>query len=224
MPAEKLNARKVDAIKKPGRYSDGRNLYLQVTPSGGKSWALLYTLNGRHRQMGLGALEFLPLSEARDAALEARRLIRKGIDPIEARRADAVRPAAPTFGEVEAQTLSAMKAKWTSARSANQWEASMRDYVLPTLQDRPVPAPTPARSIRQAPRSWPSTAKAVSQSSPLWTTRNRRWVGRAASSLWTWPKSWGVPCPPWHACPTATVQEPPCTARRIKPMPLQGDG
>lgn len=96
MPAEKLNARKVDAIKKPGRYSDGCNLYLQVTPSGGKSWALLYTLNGRHRQMGLGALEFLPLSEARDAALEARRVIRQGIDPIEARRATTTKPAAPT--------------------------------------------------------------------------------------------------------------------------------
>lgn len=138
MPAEKLNARKVDAIKQPGRYSDGRNLYLQVTPSGGKSWALLYTLNGRHRQMGLGALEFLPLSEARDAALEARRLIRQGIDPIEARRATATKPAAPTFGDVEAQTLRSMEAKWTSPRSANQWKSSMRDYVLPVLKDRPV--------------------------------------------------------------------------------------
>ncbi|WP_426037686.1 tyrosine-type recombinase/integrase [Brevundimonas sp. DC300-4] len=140
MPAEKLNARKVDALKAPGRYGDGRNLYLQITPGGGKSWALLYTINGRSRQMGLGPLEFVSLSEARDAAIEARKLIRKGIDPLEAKRVGVASPAVLTFEQVAEQTLRSHEAKWTSTRSATQWKASMRDYVYPHIGSRPVDA------------------------------------------------------------------------------------
>jgi len=38
--AGKLNARKVETLTEPGRYSDGGNLYLSITPNGGKRWVL----------------------------------------------------------------------------------------------------------------------------------------------------------------------------------------
>lgn len=64
----KLSAVKVAALKKPGRYYDVRNLALVVEASGRKSWAFLYMLNGRAREMSLGNLDNLSLAEAREEA------------------------------------------------------------------------------------------------------------------------------------------------------------
>ena len=41
---------------RPVRVGDGEGLYLQVAPGGSKSWLFRYTLCGRAREMGLGAV------------------------------------------------------------------------------------------------------------------------------------------------------------------------
>ncbi|MFN4040060.1 MAG: Arm DNA-binding domain-containing protein [Brevundimonas sp.] len=71
----------------PGMYADGGGLYLQVSRSGSKSWIFRYAMEGREREMGLGPLHTVSLSEARELALEARKLKLRGIDPIDARNA-----------------------------------------------------------------------------------------------------------------------------------------
>ena len=53
----RLSARAVDTVKKPGLLADGGGLYLQVSKSGAKSWLYKFMLNGRSREMGLGSLE-----------------------------------------------------------------------------------------------------------------------------------------------------------------------
>src|SRR4051794_28579189 len=73
---------------KPGRHGDGKGLYLQVKKTGSRAWVLRYERQGRERWMGLGSAEFVTLAEAREKAFEARRLIRQGIDPLEARTAE----------------------------------------------------------------------------------------------------------------------------------------
>jgi hypothetical protein len=35
-----LTVKRIQRIKEPGRYSDGHNLFLQLTPTGGRSWGL----------------------------------------------------------------------------------------------------------------------------------------------------------------------------------------
>jgi|SRR5277367_1683661 len=86
----RLTVAKVKAAE-PGKHPDGANLWLQVGPSGSKSWYLRYTLHGRHREMGLGPYPLIGLSQARDRAIEQRKLLLDGVDPIEARKAK--RPA-----------------------------------------------------------------------------------------------------------------------------------
>ena len=86
-----LTAREVTAIKVPGRYADGAGLYLQVSPkvksdSVTKSWLFRFTFNGKPKQMGLGSLNTVSLAEARGTALECRKLVQAGIDPISAKR------------------------------------------------------------------------------------------------------------------------------------------
>ena len=89
-----------------GLHHDGAGLYLQIKPGGARSRIYRFRLNGRTRDMGLGALVDVSLVKARDKASAARALVNDGIDPIEHTRAQAVIPAAPkrhsspTFEEV----------------------------------------------------------------------------------------------------------------------------
>jgi hypothetical protein len=64
---ERLTARRVAGINKPGYYPDGAGLYLQVASSGSKSWIYLFSLHGRSREMGLGAVRSLSLAPRRGA-------------------------------------------------------------------------------------------------------------------------------------------------------------
>jgi Arm DNA-binding domain len=85
--SNKLSALKVAREKRPGRYGDGGNLWLQVTSAGSKSWLLRYMLNGQAHAMGLGPVDLVSLQEARELARDARRLVLKGVDPIDHRKA-----------------------------------------------------------------------------------------------------------------------------------------
>src|SRR5258708_29476164 len=99
----RLTDLRVRREKAPGLYPDGRGLYLQVTSTGGKSWVFRYMLRRKAREMGLGSFLDVSLAEARDAADEARKLRRQGIDPIEAKRA---KPAGRGGRGAKALTLS----------------------------------------------------------------------------------------------------------------------
>lgn len=82
----RLHATALKGLVAPGLHADGGGLYLQVTGGGGRSWIYRFWVSGRERQMGLGSLHTVSLAEARAAALEARRLRFRGIDPLEERR------------------------------------------------------------------------------------------------------------------------------------------
>ena len=84
----RLTARGAATLAKPGRHADGGNLYLQIAPSGTRQWTFFFQFNSRQREMGLGSAEAgnVTLAEAREKAVEARRLLAQGIDPIEARK------------------------------------------------------------------------------------------------------------------------------------------
>ena len=72
------------ADKRPGRYSDGNNLYLVVKD--GVRWVFLFrspTHGGRLREMGLGSFKDVSVAAARVAAKEARQLLIAGLDPID---------------------------------------------------------------------------------------------------------------------------------------------
>ena len=77
-----LSAQGVKNMTSPGKYPDGANLYLRVGPTGAKSWAFIFMLEGKSREMGLGAAQTVSLADARRAAEECRKQLREGIDPI----------------------------------------------------------------------------------------------------------------------------------------------
>ena len=144
-PVNRLSVKTVSAIKTPGYYPDGQGLYLQVGPSGNKSWLYRFMLNGRAREMGLWSVNDRTLAEARDEAAKARRLLRDGIDPIEARDADDKRKAldsarSMTFAECAKTYIETHKADWKNAKHASQWTNTLETYCGPVFGALPVQA------------------------------------------------------------------------------------
>ena len=74
------------AQKKPYKLSDGKGLYLIITPKGGKWWRLNYMFNSKQQTLSLGTYPIVSLSEAREMALKLKREIKQGVNPLEQRR------------------------------------------------------------------------------------------------------------------------------------------
>src|SRR5262249_54576287 len=135
-----LNARKVETLTKPGRYADGGNLYLFITPNGGKRWTFFYRMGkgagGKaiRREMGLGsaAKGQVSLAAAREKAADARRLLNAGVDPLVAKndRRQAER-AIPTFGAFADEYLANHRPKFRNEKHAAQWEMTLTTYCQP---------------------------------------------------------------------------------------------
>lgn len=51
-----------------GKYTDGHGLMLWVKPFGTRSWVQRLIIQGKRRDMGLGAYPLVTLAEAREAA------------------------------------------------------------------------------------------------------------------------------------------------------------
>jgi integrase len=135
---EKLTLSKIARISKPGRYSDGGGLYLQVTKRLTKSWIFRYQRQGTEHYMGLGSLCWISLEEARKAASDARASLAQGCDPLQARDLDdeqrqITKTNCKTFDECLAACIARHKAAWRSNKHGKQWESSLRTHISPHL-------------------------------------------------------------------------------------------
>jgi len=144
--AKALTTKRIAKLE-PGRYRDpevpGLGLYLQVSPSGTKSWLLRYQVGELERFMGLGSAALFSLKQARQRAIEARRLLADNIDPIERRKAerDAKRAEAinnVTFKRAAEEYIALHADGWKNAKHRQQWRNTLRDYAYPALAERLV--------------------------------------------------------------------------------------
>lgn len=115
----RLSARGVEALKVPGVYADGGNLYLRVKGPTAKSWVFIATWDGRRRELGFGATHSVSLARAREKAQEARAAIADGHDPTTTRRAALV---VPVFGAVADEFITARSPSVRSVKSIARWE------------------------------------------------------------------------------------------------------
>jgi Integrase len=156
----KLSARGVASITKPGRHGDGGGLYLVVDKSGAKRWVFLYRRDGTLREMGLGGLKSVTLARARELAGEARANLQAGVDPIAAKKNA---PAAvPTFGEEADDFIEAMKPQFRNAKHIAQWEMTLRDYAA-SLRPKRVDQITTADVLEVLKPIWLSKPETASR-------------------------------------------------------------
>lgn len=139
----KLSALQVNRLSKPGLYGDGAGLYLQITRGGVKSWLFRYMRSGRARGMGLGPVHTVSLADARIKALEVRKQLLEGIDPLDAKqqeqalvKASAVK--ATTFDECSAAYIDAHSSGWKNAKHADQWRNTLATYASPHFGALPI--------------------------------------------------------------------------------------
>lgn len=109
-PDKALTAVRIRNLQQPGRYADGNGLYLVVDPSGAKRWLLRVVVRGRRRDLGLGGLSLVSLSEARETAQSYRKLARQGGDPLDEKRKQ--RRDIPTFAQAAEQVHAEHKPSW----------------------------------------------------------------------------------------------------------------
>src|SRR3954464_9819410 len=110
-----LTVQKVRSLKKPGRYGDGGNLWLQVSTSGTKSWLFRYSRNSKAHHFGLGSVELVSLAEAREKAIDLRRALLNGIDPLSAKHELRARAAsALSFRGAAERYVDKHRSEWRS--------------------------------------------------------------------------------------------------------------
>jgi integrase len=182
MTIERLSVKDVkEAQPKPGgklnTLNDGGGLILLIRPGKRgplKHWAFRYAIpgsgrGGKERRMGLGPEYDYSLTEARAMATDARKLLRRGIDPLEAKREQAAaqkaaRTTAVTFDEMAEAYLAAHEASWKSSAHRTQWRQSLRDHILPIIGNMDVASIGEADVLRVLTPIWrlmPETADRV---------------------------------------------------------------
>jgi len=140
---QRLSALQVTKLTKPGLYGDGGGLTLQITPSGAKSWLFRYMVAGKPHGMGLGPTHTVTLAEARQKALEARKLLIDGINPLVAKKQNQIAASLAdakmmTFDQCAEAYILAHKASWKNAKHADQWTNTLNSYASPVFGNLPV--------------------------------------------------------------------------------------
>lgn len=144
--AKELKPRAVDALKAEGRHAVGgvNGLYLRIV-GGSRAWVLRAIVGSVRRDMGLGSYPEVSLAEARQRALEHRRTMRDGINPVEQRREDRERAKteagkAKTFKHCAEAFIEAHRVGWTNPKHAKQWQSTLENYAYPVMGETVVGA------------------------------------------------------------------------------------
>lgn len=140
---QRLSALHVNKLTKPGLYGDGGGLTLQITTTGAKSWLFRYMVAGKPFGMGLGPTHTVSLAEARQKALEARKLLIDGINPLAAKKQNQIAAALAsarmmTFDQCAEAYILAHKAGWKNAKHGDQWTNTLNTYASPVFGHLPV--------------------------------------------------------------------------------------
>jgi integrase len=132
-----------------GKYCDGGGLWLVKRPDGGAQWVLRYTIHGRRREMGLGALSDVSLSAARALAERWRAVAASGFDPIKVREKETREAARAdiSLAVITSAAFEARKAELKGDGKAGRWLSPLENHVLPKLGKVPV-TDLDARDIR----------------------------------------------------------------------------
>jgi integrase len=167
--SNKLADTKIRGALAPGRYGDGGGLYLQVSGTTSKSWLFRYRVDGREREMGLGAYPIVSLKDAREKAERCSRMRENGIDPLTARdarrdseRVEAAR--ATTFRDCAEAYIATNEAAWRNGKHRQQWRNTLKTYAYPLLAELPVRAIDAALVLKVLQPIWakrPETAGRV---------------------------------------------------------------
>ena len=186
----RLSANLVKALAERGYYADGGGLYFRVSEFGTRLWAFRYTRAGKAREMGLGPYPEVTLKDARELALQARKLLRDDQDPIEKRQSRrrevaAERQAALTFAQCAAAFIAAKESEWKNAKHGEQWRTTLAICTAGSGLGSRRTRNSRSRSSMAVHETRPSSSLQVE-----WP---EVWPGMWIARTCTWPRSQDAP-------------------------------
>lgn len=134
----KLSDARIRSLKpksKLYRVGDGRGLWLEVVPNGAKHWRFRHTWAGKETMLSLGPYPVVPLAEARDRAIDARRALLAGKPPACTRPVPRELQAAATgalFSSV-ADAWRSEKRNGLADKTCAKIDAILDDDLIPAL-------------------------------------------------------------------------------------------
>ena len=134
----RLTDKYIRNVQRPGMHCDNENgLMLRVVRSAkhgtvSKQWVQRLQINGKRTDRGLGGYPVVSLREAREIAFQNKVTARAG----KAIAARVIAPKAPSFAEASDAVLRLKAVGWKGGLAgarAEQWQQTVRDYVIPTM-------------------------------------------------------------------------------------------
>ncbi len=140
----KLTDTKLRAVKGTGKaqkLTDGRGLYLYVSPAGGKSWRIDYTNSeGKRKTLTLGKSPDISLSEVRQQLSEVKAKLAQGIDPStekQAIKAAIIAKTVNSFEVVAREWISQQEETWTP-KHKQKVLSRLETYIFPLVGKKEV--------------------------------------------------------------------------------------
>ncbi|PTX54655.1 integrase [Litoreibacter ponti] len=173
--AKELSALEVKRLKHPGTggsvsFAVGgvAGLLMQTTRTGGRTWILRVSIGGKRREIGLGGFPEVTLAQARERARETKDKIRRGIDPVEERKAAhsslmAAAGRGMTFKDATKHYLDAKLDAFKNAKHRQQWTNTLKTYAEPTLGEMLVDDITVQDVLRALEPIWRSKTETASR-------------------------------------------------------------
>lgn len=140
MPLTDLQIKQLKPGPKTERYTDGKGLYLEISPSGGKWWRFKYRFGGKEKRISLGVYPEINLKDARIRCEDAKRKLQDGIDPSlerQSQRACRMGAAEHTFEAIAREWFSHRKHEIAENHSGRIFSRLERD-VFPWIGNFPI--------------------------------------------------------------------------------------
>jgi integrase len=180
------SARSVETVAAVGYHLCAPNLYLQVSRGGTKSWLFRFKspVTAKQREMGLGPLDLVSLAQARQTAIDLRRQLLNGKDPLadreqQKRQSLLKESRSITFRDAAQQFILAKTPEWKNKKHGQQWANTLEAYVFPVFGNL---------SIDQI-----DTTLVLKALEPIWTTKaeTASRVRQRVEAVWDWAKARG---------------------------------
>ncbi len=166
MPLSDMKCRTAKPRLKPYKLFDGEGLYLEVLPSGTKSWRQKYRLHGVEKRITHGVYPAVTLSEAREKRSGASKGLNEGTDPI-LQRLEQQQVAAlaqqETFEKVALEWYNKQTGLWT-ARYSQSVKFRLEKYAFSEIGSYSVSRikpPTMLACLQKIEKTSPETTRRI---------------------------------------------------------------
>ena len=121
---------------KPYKLFDQHGLFLLVTSTGSKWWRLKYRFEKKEKLLAFGVYPETSLRDARDLRDDARKLLRRQVDPGAKRRAERLAPG-DSFEAIAREWFERFSPRWAPGHS-NKLIRRLELYIFPWVCDRSI--------------------------------------------------------------------------------------